>query len=81
MTLRAKINGAEILFNPKQEQGDQQKILNIFYFCNFMHDFLFMLGFDEEAGNFQIVNFSGKGTAGDAVLARSGSLLRIQSLA
>jgi extracellular elastinolytic metalloproteinase len=70
-TLRAENNGAEILFNPQQDQGDDQKILNIFYFCNFMHDFLFMLGFDEEAGNFQIVNFSGKGTAGDAVLARA----------
>jgi extracellular elastinolytic metalloproteinase len=69
--LRATSHGAGFLFNPAQDQGDEQKILNIFYFCNFMHDFLFMLGFDEVAGNFQTLNFSSQGTAGDAVLARA----------
>ena len=65
-------NGSgDIVFNPAQDQGDDQKIVNIFYFCNFMHDFLYMLGFDEEAGNFQAENFSGRGTASDAVTARA----------
>jgi extracellular elastinolytic metalloproteinase len=27
--------------------------LNIFYYCNFMHDFLYLLGFREKDGNFQ----------------------------
>ena len=40
-------------FAPADPSGDDQKLLNIFYFCNYMHDFLFILGFDEEAGNFQ----------------------------
>jgi extracellular elastinolytic metalloproteinase len=60
-----------LTFDPNQPQGDDQKVLNIFYFCNFMHDFFFMLGFDEASGNFQKINFSGKGTGGDPVLARA----------
>jgi extracellular elastinolytic metalloproteinase len=61
----------DVDFNPADPLGDDQKILNIFYFCNYMHDFYYMLGFDEEAGNFQIVNFTGNGTPGDPVLARA----------
>jgi extracellular elastinolytic metalloproteinase len=60
-----------VTFNPTQEQGDEQKVVNIFYFCNFMHDFFFMLGFDEPAGNLQERNFSGLGRGGDPVVARA----------
>jgi len=71
-SFRGTNNGAgDIVFDPTPDQGDDQKIVNIFYFCNFMHDFLYMLGFDEEAGNFQAKNFSSKGTAGDPVIARA----------
>jgi extracellular elastinolytic metalloproteinase len=52
-------------------QGDIQKVINIFYFCNYMHDFFYMLGFDEQHGNFQKVNFTGQGTSDDPVLARA----------
>jgi extracellular elastinolytic metalloproteinase len=45
-------------------------VLNTFFFCNYMHDFFYMLGFDYAAGNFQRVNFTGQGAGGDAVLAR-----------
>ena len=38
-----------------------------------MHDFFYMLGFDEKAGNFQKVNFTGLGSAGDNVRARAYS--------
>ena len=31
--------------------GDQE-VLNIFYFCNYMHDFFYMLGFDDASGAF-----------------------------
>jgi len=48
-------------------------MLNIFYFCNYMHDFLYILGFDEAAGNFQTINFTHLGVAGDAVRARAHS--------
>jgi extracellular elastinolytic metalloproteinase len=50
------------------EQGDDQKVINIFYFCNVMHDFYYALGFDERY-NFQEVNFVGVGKGGDTVLA------------
>lgn len=70
-SLKAALSGNALVFDPSQPQGDEQKVLNIFYFCNFMHDFFFMLGFDEAAGNFQRINFSGKGVGGDPVLARA----------
>lgn len=58
-------------FAPADPSGNDQKLLNIFYFCNYMHDFLYMLGFDEEAGNFQRVNFTGRGLPNDPVRARA----------
>ncbi|HEY0319570.1 MAG TPA: M36 family metallopeptidase [Pyrinomonadaceae bacterium] len=66
-------DGEMVVFNPANAQGDEQKVLNIFYFCNFMHDFFFMLGFDELSGNFQTQNLTGLGHGGDPVLARAHS--------
>src|SRR6266404_468089 len=60
-------------FNPTSAFGDDQKLLNIFYFCNYMHDFLYIIGFDEAAGNFQEVNFTHTGLGNDAVLALAHS--------
>ncbi|HEX8248190.1 MAG TPA: M36 family metallopeptidase [Pyrinomonadaceae bacterium] len=62
-----------LIFDPgeKEAQGDVQKVINIFYFCNYMHDFFYMLGFDERHGNFQKINFTGTGTGNDPVLARA----------
>ena len=60
-------------FLPTDRFGDDQKVLNIFYFCNYMHDFLYILGFDEAAGNFQKVNFTHLGVGGDPVRARAHS--------
>lgn len=42
-------------------------IVNAFYITNRIHDILFHLGFDEAAGNFQAVNYSGQGQGNDAV--------------
>ncbi|HEX8737692.1 MAG TPA: M36 family metallopeptidase, partial [Pyrinomonadaceae bacterium] len=68
----ASIDGV-LTFDPGEEgaQGDVQKVINIFYFCNYMHDFFYMLGFDERHGNFQKINFTGVGTGNDPVLARA----------
>ncbi len=44
-------------------------IVNLFYWNNFAHDYLYRLGFDEAAGNFQAVNFTGAGRGNDAVNA------------
>ena len=61
------------LFQPGDDIGDEQKMLNIFYFCNYMHDFLYILGFDEASGNFQKVNFTSLGLGNDPVRARAHS--------
>jgi extracellular elastinolytic metalloproteinase len=61
------------LFHPQDAEGDDQKVLNIFYFCCYMHDFLYILGFDEPAGNFQSVNFTNTGLGNDPVRARAHS--------
>src|SRR5581483_6482160 len=70
-TFKGSMNGDGLAFDPLQDQGDEQKMLNIFYFCNFMHDFLYMLGFDENAGNFQSIDFTGLGTGNDPVHAHA----------
>jgi len=44
-------------------------ITQLFYVSNWYHDKLFLLGFDEAAGNFQQTNFSGMGLGNDRVLA------------
>ncbi len=64
------LDGDVLIFNAAEDQGNDQKVINIFYFCNVMHDFYYMLGFDERY-NFQQVNFLGLGKAGDPVIARA----------
>jgi extracellular elastinolytic metalloproteinase len=67
------VSGGVVTFNPVEPFGDEQKILNIFYYCCYMHDFFYLLGFDERAGNFQEINFSGFGLGGDSVEAHAHS--------
>jgi len=43
--------------------------VQLFYWCNFMHDKLYELGFTEAAGNFQVNNLGRGGLGNDAVLA------------
>jgi hypothetical protein len=68
--------GASHLFNPplsfpidRRAPNTSASIVNLFYWTNFAHDYLFGLGFDEAAGNFQQQNFSGRGLGGDPVIA------------
>lgn len=56
------------VFNPLVN-SPEQLVTNIFYFCNYMHDFFMMLGFTEEFGNFQTVNVTGRGKGADPVHA------------
>ncbi len=44
-------------------------VTNLFWQNNFMHDFLYELGFDEASGNFQEDNFGRGGLGSDSVLA------------
>ncbi len=44
-------------------------VVDLFYWCNWMHDKLYELGFTEAAGNFQNDNFGRGGEGNDAVQA------------
>jgi hypothetical protein len=44
-------------------------VTQLFYYTNFMHDYLYNLGFNEAAGNFQVDNFSRGGQGNDPLLA------------
>ncbi len=44
-------------------------VVQLFYWCNWMHDKLYELGFTEAAGNFQVSNFGRGGLGNDAVQA------------
>ncbi|HEV2784837.1 MAG TPA: M36 family metallopeptidase, partial [Solirubrobacteraceae bacterium] len=46
-------------------------LTQLFYWVNFSHDYLYGLGFDEAAGNFQRDNFGKGGAANDPVLAEA----------
>ena len=46
-----------------------EAVVNLFYWCNRIHDFLYFHGFDEGAGNFQTNNLGLGGLDNDQVLA------------
>lgn len=62
-----------LTFDPDDAEGDDQKVLNIFYLNCYMHDFFYLLGFREGEGNFQSENFARGGVGGDPVDARAHS--------
>jgi hypothetical protein len=47
----------------------EASVTQLFYWCNFMHDRMYELGFTEEAGNFQVDNFGRGGFPNDPVQA------------
>lgn len=67
------VQGGAVVFNPGNESGDDQKVLNIFYYNCVMHDFFYLLGFREQDGNFQRDNLGRGGVAADGVDARAHS--------
>src|SRR5262249_718431 len=70
-SLTGSVQAGLLTFNPADPIGDDQKVLNIFYYCCYMHDFSYLLGFREAARNFQQDNFGRGGVGGDPVDARS----------
>jgi hypothetical protein len=56
------------LAQPPADYG-AASVVQLFYWCNWMHDRLYALGFTEAAGNFQTTNFGRGGWGGDAVVA------------
>jgi extracellular elastinolytic metalloproteinase len=65
--------GDIVIFDPQDAKGDEQKVLNIFYFNCYMHDYFYLLGFREADGNFQVDNFGRGGSQNDRVDARAHS--------
>lgn len=51
-------------------QDEAQRVITLFYLNCFMHDFLYMLGFREEDGNFQQDNLGRGGAGSDRVDAQ-----------
>ncbi len=60
-----------VTFDPSDPVGNDQKVLNIFYYNCYMHDYFYLLGFKEADGNFQQNNFGRGGASSDIVDARS----------
>jgi len=50
--------------------SDAEKVVNAFFLCNYLHDFFYLLGFDEASGSFQKKNLQGVGLGNDAVEVR-----------
>ena len=69
-TIRGIQNSDVVVFDPADQQGNAQRILNLFYFNCYMHNFFYLLGFREQDGCFQRDNFGRGGVAGDSVDAR-----------
>jgi extracellular elastinolytic metalloproteinase len=72
-TIQGTIQDGVLTFDPADPVGDEQKVLNIFYYNCFMHDYLYLLGFREADGNFQHDNFGRGGVPTDRVDARAHS--------
>ena len=69
--LEGTVQGGVVTFDPADPVGDEQKVLNIFYYCCYMHDFSYLLDFREAEWNFQQRNFGRGGLPCDPVDARS----------
>ncbi|HQU59874.1 MAG TPA: M36 family metallopeptidase, partial [Saprospiraceae bacterium] len=59
----------DLTLNPSDYR--EAAVTQLFYVNNFMHDFTYAYGFDEQAGNFQQNNYGNGGAGGDYVLAQS----------
>ena len=47
--------GDIVIFDPQDAKGDEQKVLNIFYFNCYMHDYFYLLGFREVMETFRLI--------------------------
>jgi extracellular elastinolytic metalloproteinase len=65
---RATRTGSNILFASSDDDSDDQHLINAFYFCNYLHDFFELLGFDETAGNFEAGGATATGAQSDPVV-------------
>ena len=68
-TVRGTDQGGTTVFTSATDL--EQPVINAFYFCNVLHDFFELLGFDARAGNFESGSATATGAPGDPVLART----------
>ncbi|MBR9921606.1 MAG: PKD domain-containing protein [Bacteroidetes bacterium] len=65
----------EFLFDYDQAAGpdayQDAAVVNLFYWCNLMHDVWYQYGFDEQAGNFQENNYGNGGEPEDPIRAEA----------
>ncbi|MFN3255885.1 MAG: M36 family metallopeptidase [Ilumatobacter sp.] len=59
------------VLTPLQKPYQDAAVVNLFYWNNVTHDFLYAYGFDEAAGNFQMNNYGRGGLGGDPVEAQA----------
>lgn len=56
--------------DPSEQEAQYGAIVNMFYMVNWMHDWWYDHGFDEQSGNAQMVNYGRGGAEGDPILAQ-----------
>lgn len=62
--------GEVVFAAPAADSEPSQLVVNLFALCSAMHDLLYLLGFREDDGNFQVDNHGRGGRQADPVLAR-----------
>ncbi len=61
--------GSVVEFSSPDPDSAEQRVVNLFYYCNLLHDLYYLLGFRERDGNFQVDSLGRGGVSSDAVLA------------
>jgi extracellular elastinolytic metalloproteinase len=70
-TIKGTAEDGVLAFDPDEPEGEEQNVLNVFYFNCWLHDYFYLLGFRESDGNFQRDSFGRGGISGDRVDARA----------
>lgn len=70
----------DLNLNLGPDQNGAPALVNLFFWTNYLHDILFLYGFDEAAGNYQHVNSGTQGSAGDLVVARAQAEANLPTL-
>jgi extracellular elastinolytic metalloproteinase len=70
-SVQGQVQNGVATFNPANDTGVDQQVLNIFYYNCYMHDYFYLLLFRERDGNFQQNNLGRGGLGSDRVDARA----------
>ena len=69
--IQGALQDGVVVFDPANPNGSEQLTVNLFYLNCSMHDFFYLLGFQERDGSFQGDNFGRGGLGADPVDARA----------